>query len=136
MLSEKKIIMGVLMGVLLATPFATGHAGIFDWLHHLFGKKHKTVAMEKLEVSKLDSSSKWQCKIGGGCKGSDGLCCASGMKSHLNEVENIEKVEIDKETGLVVLTIKKDAEVIVKDIQEVLGGHWSIKTIEKTEEEG
>ena len=97
--------------------------------------KHKTEAVE-LQVSKLDSSSTWKARIGGGCTGGKGFCCTKRFESHLQEVKNIAKSEVDQEKGLVTLTIEKGQEVDVKEIQEALGGHWTIKAIEKSEEKG
>lgn len=128
MADGKKILLGALAGFLLVAPLGGAQAGLFDWVHHLFGKKSKGQA---LSVSKLDSSSKWTCLVGGGCAGGSGICCVDGMESHLKGVEGIEKFQVDRKTGVVTLTIKKGAEVKVEEIQKALGRHWTIKTIEK-----
>ena len=128
MLSGKKIVAGLLMAFLLAAPFATAQAGALDWL---FGKKKGTT--ETIHLTKLDSSSGWQCSIGGACAGGKGLCCVSGVKSHLRGVNNIEQVEWDRDTGLVTIWVKKGETVKVQEITEALGDHWTLKTIEKIE---
>ena len=111
-------------------------AGLAFWSLGPIAQEHKTEAAETLQVSKLDSSSTWKTTIGGGCSGGKGFCCRGGFESHLQEVKNIKKFEVDKEKSLVTLTIEKGKEVQVKEIQEALGSHWTIKTIEKSEEKG
>lgn len=128
MLSGKKIVAGMLMAFLLAAPSATAQAGMLDWL---FGKeKGKT---EAIHLTKLDSASDWQSSIGGACAGGKGLCCVSGVKSHLQGVNNIEQVEWDRDTGLVTIRVKKGEVVKVQEIKEALGDHWTLKTIERIE---
>ncbi len=97
--------------------------------------QEKTGTVDSLQVSKLDSSSSWKCRIDGRCTGDTGLCCVKGIKSHLQEMTSIEGIQVDKTKGLVTLTIKEGEEVNVKDIQKALGRHWTIKSIEKEEEE-
>ena len=131
MLNVKKIGASVLLGSLLAIPFSTSQAGIFDWL---FGKKKSQPV--SLQVSELDSSSGWKCKIGGGCAGGDGICCTSGAEKRLKTMKNIEKVEVNKDTGMVTLHIKEGTKVNVEEIQKALGGHWTLKAVEKSEPKG
>ena len=95
-------------------------------------KTPKTEAAATLEVSKLDSSSTWKAKIAGGC--TKELCCAERLEGHLKAVKNIEKFEMDKKNSMVTLTIQKDKEVNVKELQKALSSHFTIKTIEKSEE--
>ncbi len=110
--------------------------GMATWYLAPIAQEQKTEATETLQVSKLDSSHPWEARIGGECTGGEGLCCSEGFESHLQEVENIAKFEVDEESGVVTLTIQKDKEVDVKELQEALGSHWTIKTIEKSEEKG
>lgn len=130
MSKRNKLLASMLVGVLVAAPFSTARAGILDWVRHLFGHK-STTETQDLKVSKLDSTGKWMCKIGGGCTGGAGICCIDGMKNHFQRVKGIEKFDVNKETGLVTLTIKKGVEVPVKEIQKALGRHWTITAIEK-----
>jgi len=131
MLNVKKIGASVLIGSLLVVPLSTSQAGIFDWL---FGKKKSQPV--NLQVKELDSSSSWKCKIGGGCAGGDGICCPSGAEKRLKAMKNIEKVEVNKDTGMVTLYIKEGAKVKAEEIQEVLGGHWTLKAVEKAQPKG
>ena len=132
MLNGKKVVAGALMGLFLAVSVNTVHAGMFDWFHHLFGKK-STVETPKLNVSKLDSSSEWMAKIAGHCAGGEGLCCPNGVKKHLKKVKNIEHFEVDYKSGWVTMSIKEGKVVRVKNIQKAFGSHWIIKTIKKSE---
>lgn len=126
--SIKRVIAGALMGLLVAGPITAAHAGWFDWL-----KRKPKTETEYKGPSKLDSSTKWDCSIGGGCAGGKGLCCVDGLESHFNGTKGIEKVEVDREKGAVSLTIKKGETVDVKELQKSLGGHWKIKSIQKSE---
>lgn len=129
MRNAKKVLAGALMGCLLAGPLTAAHAGWFDWL---FKRKQKAeLSAEYKGPQKLDSSSKWMCHLGGGCTGGAGLCCIDGMRSHFEGIKGIEKIEVDREKGVVLLTIKAGESVNVKDIQKELGNHWRLKTIEK-----
>ena len=124
--------------ILKVTLFATLVVGIGAASGYLapFAEEKKTEATKTLQVSKLDSSSIWEAKIGGGCTGGEGLCCLERIEGHLKEVKNIEKFETDEASGFVTLTIKKGEEVNVKELQEALGSHWTIKTIEKSDDKG
>lgn len=129
MLSGRKVIAGIVMGLLVAGPMTAAQAGLFDWLFKR--KHHKTEQTQYQGPNKLDSSARWKCHVGGGCKGGKGICCVDGMQSHFKGIKGIEKVEVDRKNGTVLLTIKAGEEVNVKEIQESLGGHWTIKTVEK-----
>ncbi len=108
--------------------------GVGSWYLAPVAQAQEAEATETPQVSKLDSSSIWKAKIGGGCSGGEGLCCLKRLEGHLKEVKNIEKFEADETGGFMTLTIKKGQEVTVKELQEALGSHWTIKTIEKSEE--
>ncbi len=110
--------------------------GMATWYLAPIAQEQETEATETLQVSKLDSSHPWKIGIGGGCTGEKGFCCRKGFESHLQQVKNVAKFEVDKESGVVTLTIQKDKEVDVKELQGALGSHWTIKTIEKSEEKG
>ena len=109
--------------------------GVGSWYLAPVAQAQEAEATETPQVSKLDSSSTWKAEIAGGCTGG-GFCCLKRLEGHLEAVENIKKFEADKASGFVTLTIKKGQEVNVKELQEALGSHWTIKTIEKSEEKG
>lgn len=129
MSNSKKVLAGALMGLLVAGPMASAQAGLFDWLFKR--KKHDTAVSEYKGSGKLDSSARWKCHVGGGCTGGKGICCVDGLESHLKDIKGIEKFEVDRKGGVVLLTIKPGETVNVKELQEAFGGHWRIKTIEK-----
>ncbi len=107
--------------------------GVGSWYLAPVAQAQEAEATETPQVSKLDSSSTWKAEIAGGC-GGGGLCCLQRLEGHLQAVENIKKFETDEAGGFMTLTIKKGQEVTVKELQEALGSHWTIKTIEKSEE--
>jgi len=132
MSTNKKLVVGALVALGLMVPVISVQAGLFDWL---FGKKHKHAAKETtgaLSIAKLDSSSKWVCHVKGACA-KEGICCASGLKSHLAGVKNVEAVEVDRETGLVTLTIKEGKRVKTSALQKAGGWHWRIKDMKREE---
>ncbi len=109
--------------------------GVGSWYLAPLAAEENTEATETLQTSKLDSSSSWKAEIAGSCGGGV-LCCLQRLEGHLQAVENIKKFEADEADGFVTLTIKKGQEVTVKELQEAFGSHWTIKTIEKSEEKG
>ena len=125
---EKKTLVVFLIGALAGIGGLTAYRVI---VHHSGGwHENETIA---LSLAKLDSSSKWVCHVGGACAGGKGICCASGLESHVAGIENIESVEVDREKGLMTLTIKKGREVKTAALQKAFGSHWRIKDVKPEE---